>query len=314
MHEQLNYTHLRSFWAVARTGSIRGACELLGLTQPTISKQIGDLESTLHTPLFERRGRRLVITEFGRTVHAYADDIFRLGQELADVVRGSQTDRPMHLRVGVSDSVAKLLTREALAPVLAMDRRVHLECVEGKHDALLVSLALGRADVIISDRPVERDSSIRAYSHRIATSAVAVFGAPALVASLEGPVPGSLDGTPVLLPNVQCRIRAAIDVYLEEHDVHPMVVGEFDDTALLKAFAHGGHGLFFAPALVAGDIERQYGVSRIATIDTLRESVYAITSERKVQHPGVDAMLRAASRRSGDPGSDAQTPGSARAR
>lgn len=300
MREHLNYTHLRSFWAVARTGSIRGACELLGLTQPTISKQIGDLESTLDTPLFERRGRRLVITEFGRTVYAYADDIFRLGHELAEVVRGSATDRPMHLRVGVSDSVAKLLTREALAPVLSMQRPVHLECVEGKHDALLVSLALARADVIISDRPAERGSTIKAYSHRIASSPVALFGAPALAQSIKGSIPLALDGAPVLLPNVQCRIRVSIDAYFEEHGVHPRVVGEFDDTALLKAFGHGGHGLFFAPLLVADDIERHYGVVRIATIDHLRESVYAITSERKVQHPGVELILKAASQ-AGEP-------------
>ncbi len=295
--EPLNFNHLRSFWAVARTGSIRGACELLGLTQPTISKQIGDLEETFGTPLFERRGRRLVITEFGRTVHTYADDIFRLGQELADVVRGSSTDRPMLLRVGVSDSVAKLLTREALEPVLSMDRPVRLECVEGKHDSLLISLALGRIDVMISDRPVDRVSTIRAYSHRITSSTIAIYGSSSAMDRLSGDLPGALDGVAMLLPSEQCRIRNAIDVYLEDHHVHPRIIGEFDDYALLKAFAQAGYGLFFAPTSVAQDIEQQYGVAMIAEIEDLRETVYAITSERKIQNPAIERMLHARAER-----------------
>ncbi len=297
MHDRLNFNHLRCFWAVARDGSIARACARLGLTQPTISKQIGDLEEALDAPLFRRSGRRLVLTDLGRSVYAYADDIFALGQELLDAVRGHAPGKPLRLHVGVSDVVPKLLTRLVLEPALRIGRPVRLVCREAKTDQLLADLALSGLDVVLTDAPLPPGSRIKAYNHLLGESPVTLFAPPGLASEAGRGFPESLNGAPLLLPTDNTTLRRSIDAWLERHDLRPTVVAEFEDSALLKAFAEAGHGLFFAPAAVQGSVAEQFGVRPVRTIEDLKEIIYAVTLDRRITHPGVTAIVEEAQRR-----------------
>lgn len=294
--DRLNFNHLRCFWAVARDGSVSAACERLGLKQPTISKQIGDLEDALDEPLFRRTGRRLVLTDVGKTVFGYADDIFSLGNELLDVMRGHATGRPLRLHVGVSDAVPKLLTRLVLEPALRLEQPLRLVCVEGKTESLLADLALAGLDAVITDSPPGRGSRIKAFVHELGASAVGLFAPPALAESLGGGFPGSLDGAPLLAPTETTALRRSIDEWLAREGLRPRVVAEFDDSALLKAFAEAGHGCFFAPLAVERHIRQQFGASLVRRVEGVSESIYAVTAERRVSHPGVAAIVEEAPR------------------
>lgn len=293
--ERLNHNHLRCFWAVAREGSIAGACRRLGLSQPTISKQVGDLEDELGAALFRRVGRRLVLTDLGRTVLAYADDIFAASQELLEVVRGRASGRPVRLHVGVSDVVPKLLSRLVIEPALGIGSPVRLVCREGKAEQLIAELALGGLDVVITDVPPPAGSRFRVHCHDLGDSDVGVYGAPALAARHRRRFPSSLEGAPMLLPTESTALRRSIDAWLGRLGVRPEVVGEFDDSALIKSFAEAGHGMFLAPTALERHIRERYGVRLVGLAEGVREGVHAITAERRVTHPGVAAMLRSAS-------------------
>ena len=292
----LNFNHLRCFWAVAKQGSVRGACGTLGLTQPTISKQVGDLEDALGEQLFDRTGRRLVLTNLGRVVYAYADDIFTMGQELLNAVRGQSTGRPLTLHVGVSDVVPKLLTRAVLEPTLTLDQPVRLVCHEGKTERLLADLAMSGLDVVLTDAPLPPGSRIRAFNHTLLESPIGVYGKPPLTAGLRERFPRSLDGAPVILPTDSSVLRRSIDRWLQDSNVHPRIIAEIEDSALTKSFAEAGHGLFFAPTVVGEQIGTQIGARLLAEVPGLTETLYAVTVERRVTHPAVTAIIEHATR------------------
>ena len=292
--DRINYNHLRCFWAVAREGSIAAACKALGLSQPTISKQIGDLEESLAEPLFRRTGRRMVLTDVGRTVYAYADDIFSLGQELLDVLRGHGTGKPIKLHVGVSDVLPKLLTRLVLEPALGTNQPIRLVCREGKTEQLMADLALSGLDVVLTDAPLPPGSRFKAFNHKLGESPVALYGPSNLAERCRSGFPNSLNGEPKLLPSDNTMLRRSIHAWLERHNLHPHVIAEFEDSALLKVFAEAGHGCFFAPTAVETQIREQYRAVPIARIEDMSESIYAVTIARRVTHPGVSAIIDAA--------------------
>lgn len=292
--DRLNYHHLRCFWAVAREGSIAAACRTLDLTQPTISKQIGDLEDALGESLFRRTGRRLHLTDVGKMVYAYADEIFSLGQELTDALRGHVTGRPLRMLVGVSDVVPKLLTREVLAPALQVQPPVRLICREGKSDRLLADLAVSGLDVVLTDSPLAPGARVRAFNHHLGEYEVGVFASDAVTRTLSGAFPGSLHNAPMLLPTENTSLRRSIDAWLERHDIRPRVIAEFEDSALLKAFAEVHLGVFFAPTILVDAVRHQFGVELVGIADGVVESLYAVTVERKIRHPGVTAVVEAA--------------------
>lgn len=293
----LNFNHLRCFWSVAKEGSVTRAGRLLGLTQPTISKQISDLEDSVGEPLFDRVGRRLVLTNLGRTVYAYADDIFSLGQELMDSVRGHVTGRPARLHVGVSDMVPKSLTRLVLEPALGGEAPARLVCREGKTDHLLADLAISGLDVVITDAPLPPHARVRAFNHLLGKSPVGVYGVAELAGKYRDDFPQSLDGAPMLLPTEDAVLRRSIDEWLAKRGVTPLIVAEFDDTALLKAFAEGGHGLFFAPTAVHVQLETQFRARLVGPVDDVAEHLYAVTIERRIVHPGIVSIVEGARER-----------------
>ena len=292
--EWLNYHHLLYFWLVAREGGLAPAAARLRLAHQTVSAQIHVLEHALGEKLFERRGRRLVLTELGSVAYRYADEIFALGTELQETLRGRPSGRPLRLVVGVADAVPKLIARALLLPALRLPEPVRLVCREDKPARLLSALALHELDVVLSDAPVPPGTSVRAFSHLLGECAVALFASPAQARRLARGFPRSLDGAPFALPTENAALRRLLEHWCEVQGVRPRVVAEFEDSALLKAFAQEVGAVFAAPAPIAAEVERQYRVRRIATLPELRERFYAITVERRLRHPGVLAISSAA--------------------
>jgi len=292
--EWLNYHHLLYFWLVARDGGLAPAAARLRLAHQTVSAQIHVLEHALGEKLFERRGRRLALTEIGRVAYRYADEIFALGAELQETLRGRPSGRPLRLVVGVADAVPKLIARALLLPALRLPEPVRLVCREDKPARLLAALALHELDVVLSDAPVPPGTGVRAFSHLLGECAVALFASPAEARRLARGFPRSLDGAPFALPTENAALRRVLEDWCEVQGVRPRVVAEFEDSALLKAFAQEVGAVFAAPAPIAAEVERQYRVRRIATLPELRERFYAITVERRLRHPGVLAISSSA--------------------
>ena len=292
----LNYKHLRYFWAVARTGSLARAAAELHVTPQSISGQLAELEGALGVELLRRVGRGVELTDLGRRVAGYADDIFALGDELLAAARDQAARKSVPFRVGISDAVPKAVAYRVVEPALALADRVRLVCREGALPALLGELALHRLDMVIADRPLPAEVHVRGYNHLIGASELAVFAAPRLAATLPRAFPALLDGAPLLLPGEGSAIRPKLAAWLEAQRLSPRIVGEFDDGALMKAFGQGGAGLFFAPAAAAADIEPQYGVVAVGRIPAVVEQFYAITTERRMRDPATRAVFEAAQR------------------
>ncbi len=292
----LNFKHLRYFWAVARSGSIARASAQLHVTPQSISGQLRELEDFLGGKLLRRAGRGLELTELGRRVLAYADEIFSLGDELQDVVRDQATRRTVPYRIGVADSVPKSVAYRVVEPVLHLDLPLRLTIREGRLAALLADLAVHRLDLVIADRPMPADVNVRGFNHLLGASDVTVFGAEALARSLKGEFPALLDHAPLLLPGEEVAIRSRLVQWLESQQLRPRIVADFDDSALLKAFGQGGAGLFVAPTAIAAYVCRQYGVLALGRIEAVVEELYAITTERRLRHPATVAMSEAARR------------------
>jgi LysR family transcriptional activator of nhaA len=288
--EWLNYHHLLYFWTVAKEGGVGPAARVLHLTQPTVSGQIKALEESLEMKLFERVGRRLELTEDGRMVSAYAEEIFGLGKELMNAVRGRPTGRPLRLHVGISDALPKLVCHDLLMPAMRMEEEVQIICHGDKTERLLGALAMQELDLVLADEPVGSRIKVRAFNHLLGESGLTFFGTPDLARKYRRPFPESLDGAPLLLPTAEHVVRRALDQWFDEQGITPNVVAEFDDTGLLKSFGQGGEGLFISPTVVEAGIKKQYGVHVAGRTDAVTEKVYAITVERRIKHPAVIAI------------------------
>ena len=263
------------------------------LTQPTISAQLKTLEESLGHKLFARQGRRLVLTDVGRTVYRYAEDIFRLGKELQETVTRGESAEQQRLRVGVVEILPKLVAERLLEPAYEAVPTLQLECVELPLAQLLAKLALHEIDVVLADQPPPHDVRVRAFSHKLGESGMTFFAAKQFQ-NLSKNFPASLDDQPMLLPSIGTAIRTELDAWLQLNELRPRVVGEFDDYSLLKVFGDRGRGVFAAPSVVEGDVLRNFGVEVIGRVKDVRQSFYAISVERRLRHPAVVAIAESA--------------------
>jgi len=292
--EWLNYHHLLYFWTVVREGTVARAGERLSLAQPTISGQLRTLENVLGEKLFTRSGRHLVPTDTGRLVYRYADEIFSIGRELMETLKGRPSGRPLRLTIGVADAVPKLIAYRLLQPALALPEPVHLVCREDKPDRLLAELAVHALDVVLTDAPISPSVRVRAYSHLLGECGLSFFGVPALASRYRKGFPKSLDGAPMLLPADNTALRRSLDEWFEATKIHPVVIGEFEDSALLKVFGQAGHALFPAPTPIEREVRKQYNVALVGRVDNVRARFYAVSVERRLKHPAVVAIANAA--------------------
>jgi LysR family transcriptional activator of nhaA len=288
-----NFRHLYYFWVVAKEGSITRAAERMGLAVQTVSTQLTLLEQSVGKSLFTQQGRRLVLTEAGRIALNYADQIFMLGEQMQEALDHADSARSL-LTVGISDSLPKLTAYRLLEAATRLSTPpVRLVCYEDQFEALLAELALHKLDVVLTDREMISGTTLRVFSHLLAESETMVVGSVDLAARYAQGFPGNLNGAPFLLPTRNNALRGRIDEWFELHNVRPDVVGEFEDNALLNTFGRRGLGLFFAPAALAQDMAEQFGAVLVGPVPQVREQFYAISNERKIKHPAVEAILSA---------------------
>jgi LysR family transcriptional activator of nhaA len=291
--EWLNYHHLLYFWTVAREGGVARAAAALNLAQPTVSAQVKDLEASLGEPLLQRQGRGLTLTATGELVFAYADEIFALGREMQSAVKLGITDRPLRLNVGLVDAVPKSLASELLRPALNLERPVHLVVREGKLQDLVDELVVHRLDIILSDDRVHDPATTRVYHHELGDCGVTFLARPRLARTLRKGFPQSLDGAPALLPTGNTALRGALQTWFGRHGVQPHVLAEVEDGALIKDLAEDGHGFIAVPELVADRVQKRHGLREIGRAEDCRETVWAISIERRLSHPAVQAVTEA---------------------
>ena len=291
----MNFKHLHYFWVTAKAGGIMRAGEQLHTTPQTLSGQIKLLEDWLGRKLFRKSGRQLELTEEGRLALGYADQIFALGTEWEAAVRQARAgQRVLDFRVGVADSVAKSVAYRLLEPALNLAEPVRLICSEGKFPDLLAQLALQRLDLVLADEPMSKRINVKAFNHPLGSTAMSFFAAPALKAQLKGPFPQCLNDMPMLIQGAAASVRQQLEGWLTRHDVHPRILGEFDDGALMTAFGREGRGVFMAPSVLEAETVAQFGVELIGRSDELVEEFYAVSVERRITHPCVVAITDAA--------------------
>ena len=290
----LNFKHLRYFWMVAKTGSIARASEQLSLTPQSISGQLSEFEEKLGVELFRRSGRNRELTDAGRRILSYAEDIFAIGDELLDKLHDDRGRNSAPFRVGIADSVSKAIAYRLVEPALTLKEPVRLVCREGRLASLLAELAIHRLDMIIADRPMPSNLNVRGFSHLLGESGLTVFGSTRLTEELNENFPAILDNAPFLLPGEDVAIRPKLIQWLETNNLRPHIVAEFDDSALMKAFGQAGAGFFVAPTAINDQVCEQYKVRGIGRIDSVHEQLYAITTERRLTHPAIVEISKTA--------------------
>ncbi len=286
----INFKHLHYFWAVAKQGGISRASELLHITPQTISGQITLLEDKLGKSLFRKVGRKLELTDTGRLVLSYADEIFSLGNELEESLHHQTIDRPLVFRVGITDVVPKSIAYRLLSPVLDLPNNIRLICRENSTDNLLAELALHRIDLVIADTPIPENINVSGYSHSLVECGVTFLASHILAKKLRPDFPNSLDGAPMLVPSDINMLRSRLNAWLDKMRLYPRIVGEFDDSALMKTFGQAGVGVFAAPTAIADEVMRQFKVKKVGEIDEVKEQFFAISVERRASHPAVAAI------------------------
>jgi LysR family transcriptional activator of nhaA len=285
-----SYRHLHYFWVVAKEGGMARAAARLGVAVQTVSAQVHALEQSLGVALFKPAGRGLALTEAGVAAFRHAEQIFQLGEQLADVVRDAAAAPVVRLSVGISDGLPKLMAKRLIEPVLR-EPNLRVLCLEDEFEDLLGDLALHRLDVVLADRAAPQNPNIRLFSHSLGSPAVAWFAPAALHAQARRDFPASLSRLPVLLPTQHVAVRARLDAWFERHGVKPRIVGEFEDSALLATFAVDGMGVFPALDLLHAEMGRRTGVRRVGACDGVEEQLFAIGTQRKVAHPLVQRLL-----------------------
>lgn len=291
---RLNYQHLLYFWSVVRTGSLTRACKELALSAPTISSQLRTLEARLGEKLLTKSGRSLVPTEVGRLVYGYADEIFGIGQDLLEALEHRPTSRPLRLVVGIDDVVPKEVAYRVLESTLSLKRPMRVVCKEGTLERLVADLAVHEIDVVLSDAPLTPSIAVKGYSHLLGETQTVWMATPTLASNLRKDFPASLDGVPILLPTDDTAIRRALDQWLDKKGVHPVLVGEFEDYAMLREFARAGRGFAPVPSILEDRFQREYGFARVGMADGVKSGFYAITIDRRVKHPAIALLTQRA--------------------
>jgi LysR family transcriptional activator of nhaA len=284
---QINLKHLRYFAEVARRGSVSAAARALFVTPQTVSGQIQELEQSVGQPLFDRVGKRLILTTAGHTALDYANAIFALGDELGAVLRSEARARRILLRVGITDSVPKLLTVATLAPLIEKHRdELELTCQEGAYPELLGRAAIGELDMVLGDATAPASLARSLHVMMLAEDGISFLAAPALAARLKGRFPRNLNESPFLSSSGNHSVLGpALDAWFARHDIRPQVVGRIDDSALLKGFAHSGLGIAAVPTAIEDDVASQYGLKVVGRTDEVKQALYLARARVRKAHP-----------------------------
>lgn len=290
----LNYHHLYYFWSVATEGTVSEAAKKLHLARPTVTAQIRELENAVGQKLFQQRGRRLELTEFGQQIYRYAEEIFSIGRELREFVKTGQSGNRKRFRVGIPDLVPKSIAFRLLRPALRLEQAQRTIFHEGSFVRLLADLTLHKLDLVLSDTPAPDSGDVQAYSHKLGECGTSLLAVKELAELYSSEFPSSLANAPMLLPTESSTTRRLMERWFDEREIFPDVVAEFDDIGLLKVFGQAGEGIFPVPSAIEKTVIRQFGVQLVGRVPEVTASYYAITVEKRVEHEATRAILQQA--------------------
>jgi LysR family transcriptional activator of nhaA len=297
MNLQLNYHHLRYFLAVATEGGIKAASDALHVSPPTLSAQVRELENFFAVPLFSRQGKRLVPTDAGRVVRRYAERIFALGDEMAEVLRRGAASGPQTVHLGIGDAVPKLLVSSILIRARHEITDLRVVVREGLPGELYPALAAHQIDVVIANEPPPGSFRTMLFSRRAGRFAVSFAAAPSLVKKFRPRL--GLDGFPVLVPTRESPLRRELDRWWADAGIRPDIRAEFDDAAAMCEMAADGAGAAPLPAPVLAAAKRRYGLRVLPLRTGIHEELFVVTAERQFAHEGVRVLARVAGAPSG---------------
>ncbi len=292
----INYHHLYYFWLTAKNGSIASASKELKLARPTVSAQIQTLQDTFGQKLFEKSGRNIKMTKFGKDVFYYADEIFSTGQKLKDFVQSMPEQRPQELTIGISDIVPKLISYNLIAPIMMQFPKLKIVCLEGNSSKLVADLAVHNIDAIISDMPVGGDADVRIFHHKLGECAIAFFCRSEVCGKNPVDFPACLNQLPLLLPSRRTSIRRAINLWMENKKVFPRIVGEFDDSALMKVFGENQEGAFVAPTSLKKMLLAKKNMVCLGEIGNVKETFYLASTRKRLQSKYLKTLVESANR------------------
>jgi LysR family transcriptional regulator, transcriptional activator of nhaA len=289
--EWLNYHHLLYFWTVIKEGGLTPASSKLHLAPSTLSGQLHTFQAALGEKLLVRKGKKLELTEIGRIVYEYADEIFRLGNEMLDTVRDRPTGKPINFMVGVVDAISKQIVKKLLSPIKKLKLEIRLSCREGRLERLVPELALHNLDMLIVDTPVPPSTGFRVFNHLLIDSGISLIASPTLVSRLKDKPLRNMSGAPFILTTSNSAQRRGIDEWFMENKIIPQIVAEFEDSALLAEYGQDGSGIFEVPTQIERDVCRQLGLKLLLRLPHIRERYYAVTAERRIDHPAINAIF-----------------------
>lgn len=285
-----NYRHLYYFWVVAKQGSMSKAAETLDMAIQTVSAQVHELEKSLGYLLFKPAGRGITLTEAGYVTLNIADQIFSIGEKLPEALKEASLSPKHKIIIGVADGLPKMVTRQ-LVDTIVQRENTRMVIYEGKFDGLLADLALHRLDLVLADRPAPSNLNLKVYSKELTQSFIGWYGTSKYVKESKHSFPESLNYLPILLPTTDSLIRGLIDQWFTKHNIVPNIVGEFEDSSLLKTFAASGMGICPACKLIQKELKQSYQMEYLGNCDNVLEYFYGIHSEKKIQNPLVDLII-----------------------
>ncbi|RZK73497.1 MAG: LysR family transcriptional regulator [Pedobacter sp.] len=287
----LNYHHLYYFRTIATEGGIARAAEKLRLGQPTLSTQLKLLEDMFGKALFERRNRKMVLTDAGRSALDYANEIFRLGDEMIEVLQDRTIDNQTHLQIGALDSVPKSVILSLVTEAYRLSPQCTVSILEGKGDELFRELYTHKIDLMLSNYPPPALGQKQVFSKSIAKLPVSIFGA-AKFQGLKKGFPQSLNGKPFVLPTLHSKLRHDLNHFLKLQNIRVLPVAETQDNSLQKLLASEGLGLAPLSEIDAKTLSKEGGLQRIGTLKGIYEEVWLVSAHRKLENPIAAKLMK----------------------
>ena len=286
----LNYHHLYYFWITANEGSISNASRKLRVGQPTISTQIRTLEESLNQVLFSRKSRGLHLTEAGKVVLDYANQIFSLGNELMEVIKDETFSKRTHIHIGALDGVPKSLIQsvihsaQRIAPCL-------ITVIEGKGDFLFMELLAHRIDLVVSNFAPTIGNSKQYYSRLLEKIPITIFSTKKFQ-SLKRKFPKSLQDQPFIMPTLDSKLRHDLNHYFQINKITVDVVIETQDTSIQKLLGNEGMGLVPLPNFAGKDLVKEGKLIKIGSLQGVTEDFWLVSSPRKFSNPIAETLMK----------------------
>lgn len=290
----LNYNHLHYFWVVATTGSIARAARSLHVTPQTISGQIRTLEDRLGSALFERVGRKLALTETGKIVHAYADPMFSLSLELAEVLERRAPRRPGPLTVGVATGLEKGIVCRLLKPAMDPSISTRMLCHEARAEVLVQALLAREIDLAVTDGAQPGADSGGVRSHLIGHTTMTFFGAAPLAERYKAQFPRSLSGAPLVMPARGSAAAKALSAWFRREQIAPTIVAEVDSPDLASVVCESCGALLVLPTIAAADVERRYRMTAVGEAVRVLEQFYILCADSARRPDSILAVVEGA--------------------